>query len=386
MSSERRSAANWQANQIIIDILERSKLQDDLILENIRGVSAVIDETGAIYKANHELAQIFSVPLCQIREHSLASLFQKESWATLLKQIQSFQSNEKHSSFEMVTDGLDEDQQKVYLFELYHYGKYKNSDSDFYFILGTDITKQRKTEVQLKDQFEENKKLIRIITHDLAGPLTVIEYVGRQLTKEKADLPALQMRLLRSFRTIKEILTSVHNLQAIIDGVKKMNLANFPIDQIITETLLLFEERFREKQIKIEFEPSHLNVYVDGNTLRNQILANLISNAIKFTFKGKTIKITVQEMQDLVVITVSDQGTGIKADSIPNLFVVSKNTSTQGTSGEKGTGYGLPICKSILDLMGGDITVESKHIDESPDDHGTTFYVYVQKERKVLAA
>jgi signal transduction histidine kinase len=386
MSSDKRSASHWQANHVIIDILERSKLQDDFIFENIRGVCAVIDLSGNIYKANIELAQIFNVPIYQIKQKSFNTLFSEASWIKLQNKLLALDNKKAHPTFEVVTDGLPPEQQKTYLLELYYYGKYKNLDLDFFFILGTDISELRNTEKKLKDQYEENKKLVRIITHDLASPMTVIEFVSRQMLKEKVDLPSLSRRLSRSFETIKEILVSVRNLQSIIDGIKKINLNIHSVDQLISETIVLFAERLNEKQISIDFNPALLNAYIEVNTLRNQILSNLISNAIKFTYSGQTIYITSFETPNHIVISIKDSGVGIKPDVIPNLFTISKNISTEGTSGEKGTGYGLPICKSILELMGGDIQVESQHIGDFPNNHGTTFYVYLQKAKSSRSA
>jgi signal transduction histidine kinase len=386
MNSFRRPGS--QANHVIISILEKSKLQDDLVLENVKGICAVINEEGSIYKANHELADLLETPIISIRQHSVKKLFTQTTWRKFVSQMKigNPELPDKQTSFEVSTDALDADKQKHFLFDIYHYGQYKNLEMNFYFILGTDITSLRNTESKLKDQIEENKKLVRIITHDLASPLTVIDFLARNLSRDNVDLKVVQRKLMRSSETIKEILFSVRNLQAIIDGVKKINLSVHSIDQLIAETLVLFDEKLTEKNIKIEYELSYLNVLVEGKTLRNQVLSNLISNAIKFTFPNSKILISIEETEVCAIVKIRDFGMGIKAESVPKLFVIAQNCSTPGTSGEKGTGYGLPICKSILEIMGGGISVESKHIDEYPTDHGTTFSVSIQKVKAAKSA
>jgi signal transduction histidine kinase len=370
-----------QANHIIINILEKSKSQADFILENIRGICAVIDEEGAIYKANHELAQLLNVPITNIRQQSLKKLFKNESWNEFANQIKPIKANSQnnHSAFEIHTDALIPAQQKCFLFEIYHYGQYKNLEMNYYFILGTDITTQRSTEDKLKEQIEENKKLVKIITHDLANPLTVIDMLSRNLTRDNMDLKVIQSKLLKSSATMKEILFSVRNLQSIIDGVKKITLTKQSIDKLITETISLFEEKLNEKNISIEFQPSHLNGMVEANIFRNQILANLLSNAIKFTFPNNKITITTEENNDYVIIKIRDVGTGIRTESLSKLFITSQNCSTAGTAGEKGTGYGLPICNSMLKIMGGSISLDSKYIDDYPTEHGTCFSISIRK-------
>jgi signal transduction histidine kinase len=235
--------------------------------------------------------------------------------------------------------------------------------------------KLEQTEYSLRDKLEENKKLIRIVTHDIANPLTVIEFVSKKITAPNADLETFKEKLLRSNKTIKEILNDVRNLQTIIDGIKQINLAPSSIDYLITETIKRFEDRLTEKNIQVIYNESHLEANVDANILRNEVLCNLLSNAIKFTYPNGRIEITAEQIEHKVIIRVLDHGMGIKPDIVPKLFLVTQKISTIGTSGEKGTGYGLPICKSILELMGGSISVQSKHVDESPTDHGTVFSI-----------
>lgn len=245
-----------------------------------------------------------------------------------------------------------------------------------YFKLREDLyQKLEQTEHSLRDKLEENKKLIRIVTHDIANPLTVIEFVSKKITSPTADLENFKEKLLRSNNTIKSILNDVRNLQTIIDGIKKINLSSYSIDKLITETIKHFEERLSEKNIQVIYNETQLEANVDANILRNQVLCNLLSNAIKFTYPNGKIEITAQQIEHNVIIKVTDHGTGIKPEAVPKLFLVTQKVSTVGTSGEKGTGYGLPICKSILELMGGSINVQSKHIDEAPNDHGTVFSI-----------
>jgi signal transduction histidine kinase len=381
MNSIRKVGHQWQANHIIIDILEKSKTQDDFILENMRGICAIINESGQIFRANCDLAGLLESSIANVRKHSLKKLFTDETWQKFQEQVKQLDTKtlKSQTAFEIKTDALSAKDQKSFLFEIYVYGKYKNKDMNFYFILGTDITNLRTIENKLKEQVEENRRLVRIITHDIASPLTVIEGMSRNLNRSNADIPTIQKKLLKGSETIKEILSSVRNLQAIIDGVKKVVLIAYPLDLMINNTLALFDEKLKEKNITVEFVPCALNVFVEAKMLSNQVLSNLMSNAIKFTFPNSKIVILIEETNDFVTIKIKDCGTGIPSQSVPKLFIISENSSTPGTLGEKGTGYGLPICKSIMELMGGTISVESKYINDFPTDHGTTFSVSVQK-------
>lgn len=137
-----------QANYMIFSLLEKSKMQNEFILENLKGVYAIVSENGSIFKSNQELAHLLNAPLNKMREHSLASLFDKNSWNVFRSHLKN-----KHQSFELQTDGLEPQSQRNFHWEIYPFGKYRNQDLDLYFILGTDITQLRNVESQLNELF-----------------------------------------------------------------------------------------------------------------------------------------------------------------------------------------------------------------------------------------
>jgi signal transduction histidine kinase len=89
------------------------------------------------------------------------------------------------------------------------------------------------------------------------------------------------------------------------------------------------------------------------------IMRNLVSNALKFTNKGGNININVEENPESAIVTVSDNGIGIKPEDLTKLFDISKVLSTSGTEEETGTGLGLLICKEFVEKHNGKIWVES---------------------------
>jgi two-component system sensor histidine kinase/response regulator len=90
------------------------------------------------------------------------------------------------------------------------------------------------------------------------------------------------------------------------------------------------------------------------------VLRNLVSNAIKFTNNGGAINITAEENPGNVTISVSDNGIGIKPNSLSKLFDISQIITTTGTAKETGTGLGLLLCKEFVEKHGGKIWVESE--------------------------
>jgi signal transduction histidine kinase len=90
------------------------------------------------------------------------------------------------------------------------------------------------------------------------------------------------------------------------------------------------------------------------------ILRNLISNGIKFTNPGGEVTISAEQENDQLVVSVSDNGVGIKPEAIDKLFRIEESHSTIGTRNEKGTGLGLLLCKEFVEKHDGELQVESE--------------------------
>jgi signal transduction histidine kinase len=92
----------------------------------------------------------------------------------------------------------------------------------------------------------------------------------------------------------------------------------------------------------------------------NTVIRNLISNAIKFTGDGGQIVLTAKKENELVKVSIADNGVGMTKDIIDKLFRIDTKHSTRGTADEKGTGLGLILCKEFIEKNGGRIWVESE--------------------------
>jgi signal transduction histidine kinase len=103
----------------------------------------------------------------------------------------------------------------------------------------------------------------------------------------------------------------------------------------------------------------------------NSALNNILTNAIKFSFPGGVITIAARNLGAAVELSVTDRGIGMSEKLLADLFDISKQTSRNGTSGEKGTGFGMPLLKKFVSLYGGAVEIESKDIKKYPEGHGT---------------
>ncbi|MGH9550050.1 MAG: sensor histidine kinase, partial [Terriglobales bacterium] len=111
--------------------------------------------------------------------------------------------------------------------------------------------------------------------------------------------------------------------------------------------------------IKLEFQPTNSQVFADGDRLV-QVLVNLISNACKFSPKGQTVTVSVEEIPNWVEIKVTDRGRGIPAKYKGLLFQRFQQVEASDARKKGGTGLGLAICKGIIEAHNGTIGVESE--------------------------
>ena len=145
------------------------------------------------------------------------------------------------------------------------------------------------------------------------------------------------------------------------------NPEQIEFNQDMSNILELFEENAKIKNIILQNNiKDDLKLKADRNMLRTMI-HNLVSNAIKFTNSGVKIIISSKVSNGFTEISVSDNGVGIPKEYITRLFSLDSNITTKGTAKEKGTGLGLLLCKEMMDMHKGQITVESE------SGVGTTF-------------
>ena len=116
----------------------------------------------------------------------------------------------------------------------------------------------------------------------------------------------------------------------------------------------------KSKNVKLEID-IHENIFVTGNsTMLHSVIQNLISNSIKFTKEGGTVKISVTEKDKFAEIVVEDTGIGMDQDTMAKLFKADIIKSTDGTAKEKGSGLGLLLVKEFTTRMDGEVHVESE--------------------------
>lgn len=223
----------------------------------------------------------------------------------------------------------------------------------------------RKSEEKLKELNATKDRLFSIIGHDLRGPISSFKLVIDLMISDcdLSDSVALMDILQGIQKSAESTYDLLENLLAWARSQQNeivFSPKEIALDEVVLKTIDLLSDICKNKEIVIiNNVKENTTVYADKNMLMT-VLRNLISNAIKFSPKGKQIEVFASKNQNEHLITVKDEGTGIMPENLEKLFKNTEHLTTYGTNGEKGSGLGLLLCKDFIGKHNGNIWVESE--------------------------
>ena len=218
---------------------------------------------------------------------------------------------------------------------------------------------------ELKETNAAKDKFFSIIAHDLKSPFHGLLGLTRMIVEEYDSMSESEVK--SYLQIIKESTESTYKLienllewSRLESGKMKYNPALQNMFMIVEDTRILLNQNARMKNINLRNKLGHQSFVWGDDTMLQSLVQNLISNAIKFTPTNGIIEVTENQFDSYIEYTVSDTGIGIKESDIEKLFRIDMSFSTKGTQQEKGTGLGLVLCKEIVNIHGGEISVQSK--------------------------
>jgi signal transduction histidine kinase len=231
----------------------------------------------------------------------------------------------------------------------------------------------------INDKKSQVKNLLRILVHDISNPLTLIKFSGSQIKKsDGAEKIIKQTNYLDlGVQSIEEIINYVREYEALESNKEKIILEKTDLNFCVSISLTVFESKLKEKLISVNNQIAENQwVIAEKRVLITQVLNNLFSNCIKFTNRGGQIEIFSSQKNETILLHIKDNGVGIEEERLSKLFEESKSTSTPGTEGERGTGFGMPIVKVVMSRFQAKIEVKST-VDEK--NHGTEYILSFKK-------
>ncbi|WP_184547135.1 hybrid sensor histidine kinase/response regulator [Mucilaginibacter sp. FT3.2] len=232
---------------------------------------------------------------------------------------------------------------------------------------------------------QQKMDLLLHMSHEVRNPLTAIN--GFLYIFSRSNLSAKQIDMLSSIRLSSDML--LHTLNDTLDAAKmetsefKINTEPFNPDHTLKQLMESMEFSAAKKNLKLDYGfEGNKGLMVAGDSFRlKQIMINLLSNAIKYTPTG-SVKVNAKLLEingaDRLQISITDTGPGISIPQQGRLF--SKYYQTSSAKGQTGTGLGLYICKQLVQLQDGEISVESS------EGNGSTFSFYIPYKRSKVEA
>lgn len=269
-----------------------------------------------------------------------------------------------------------------------------SSDGKITHYLGVeeDITQRKLVEQQLKEATSELQKanqelteldqlkneLLGIAAHDLRSPLSRISLSSEVLMAEHT--PPDKLRTMaeivhRTAMNMTTLLNEILDFTKIESGSIKFNPTQVDIESFFSEVVDEHQILADQKNIKIELslDASRKSTIFDPKRMQ-QLMGNLLSNALKFSEANTKIHVNVTSSQKSLKVEVVDQGPGIKAEELGKLFEPFEKLSNKPTNKEASTGLGLAICKKLVELHSGEINVSSEF------GKGAKFYFTIPQE------
>ncbi len=218
--------------------------------------------------------------------------------------------------------------------------------------------------VSLSSVEEMRRSFVGNVSHELRTPMTTISgFIDGIL--DGTIPPERQTEYLKivsdETRRLSRLVRSMLDLSRIDSGQLKLSPVSFDLTAIACNTLVLFEKRIEDKELQIEGIDTCGPQYITADyDLIQQVVYNLIDNAVKFTERGGRIRLLIFRKDDRTYCMIRNTGTGIPATELPHIFDRFYKSDRSRGLDKSGTGLGLYIVKTLIDLHGGEITVSSR--------------------------
>lgn len=229
------------------------------------------------------------------------------------------------------------------------------------------LTTRLKRQEKLKADAEKERmrgNLLRAVSHDLRTPLTAIYGACSAVIDNYDELPReKQLKLLSDVRSDAQWLNRmVENLLSVtrVDADQvRLRKNSTVLEELIDALLVRFYKHYPRQKVHVQIPEEFVTIPMDG-VLIEQVLMNLLENAVFHAQGMHNLSLTVQIKDRKAVFTISDDGCGIPADRMGNLFTGLTNSEMPMDSGRNNMGIGLSVCSTIVKAHGSEIKAENR--------------------------
>ena len=237
----------------------------------------------------------------------------------------------------------------------------------------SDLRKVRLERQKAVDLSEAKTRFLASMSHEIRTPINAILGMNEMILRENKDpvIDDYAESVKSSGKMLLMLVNDVLDFSKIEAGKMEINSVNFSMSQLLRDIMPMLKERADDKKLKLETKIA--SEVPDGQISDEfrirQILINLINNGIKYTDNG-SVTLTIggtyrSDNEFLLNMSISDTGRGISEEDQEHLFEAFTRADVKKNRSIEGTGLGLAIVKSIIDSLGGNISVKSKYLEGS---------------------
>ncbi len=253
------------------------------------------------------------------------------------------------------------------------------ADGEVVAVAGTtrDITERKQMEAALRESDHRKDEFIAMLAHELRNPVAPIRNASEILARLATDdrQVALAGLLKRQTDQLARLLDDLLEVARITQGRIELRREIVAVQDCIQMAVEGVDPMIRERQQRLSLAQNGSSIFVHADKVRlTQCIANLLTNAAKFTPADGHIRVTSRIEADQAIIEVSDTGVGISADLLPQLFDMFVQGQKSLDRSEGGLGIGLSLCKQLIEMHGGHVTGSSEGIGR-----GATFAIYLPR-------
>jgi PAS domain S-box-containing protein len=371
----------WSKKDVTaLKVLRDAKLVEaryDGILDSMPDAIIMANAAGRIVLANHRAEQLFGYPRHALRGMVLEQLMPQRLRAAHIKHRAAFAAQplvramgSGRDLYGLRSDGVE------FPVEI-SLSPIATEEGALVMSAIRDISERKQSELALQEKNVELAKAVATkdrflagMSHELRTPLNaIIGFTGTMLMKLPGpinDEQGKQLRMVQSSaRHLLSLINDLLDLTRIESGKVELEVAPMPCRELIDEVLSSFKPQARSKGLALEFEPTAENLTVSSDRRAvQQILMNLVHNAIKFTNNGTVLVRLARSMvgtRACATISVSDTGIGIGSEQRGHLFQAFSQLDGNALRQFEGTGLGLHLSRKLASLLQGEILFDSEY-------------------------
>lgn len=335
------------------------------LLDNMAEGVIVLDARGKITLINKVIEIIFGIREEEFLDHPLIEAIRNPELNHFLKEALDTR-RVREIELKMVTPV-----ERIFKIRSTFFREEEN-DGKGLLVVFNDVTEIRRLE-------KSRTEFIANVSHELRTPLSSIKGYVETLLEGAVDEKDNSRRFLGIIREnairLDRLIGDILELSKMESSSVKISKDFFELKEIAKKAVEMFKPDLKKKKIETEVNiPADFPRIIANKDMLEQVLINLLDNALKFNKEGGKITITAEEQQASLKITVKDTGFGIPAEDQPRIFERFYRVDKGRSRETGGTGLGLSIVKHIIGLHGGTVGVESRL------NEGSAFYFTLPKE------